>query len=323
MIKDKVTTEREVNAMTEEHPFIQQIDHIGIYARDPRPLFAFFTETLRLPTAFPYTEYDNYTSGSVALGNCFLEIMRFGQPLQQAVTHNGAEYFILGCLTKKGKLAGTLPELARRQIPHSGMVPFFAPQATDENPIQIWANVYLGQLLGENRWTRLFFALTQRTEPSPSAMQSPLLNKISLWLMQKAFANGMPVLTEYYREREAHRRAISSETLAESRGGLLGVERVGEVVVGVRDRAPWARLLAPLTPNEGSAYRIGPGPALRLLPAAAPGIQTITLHVSSLARAKAALDDGAMDYADGGDRLVLTLPESQGISIQLTPTSGR
>ena len=64
--------------MTLTHPLLQQIDHIGIQADNPKALFEFFTEVLGLPVAFPYVEYPYYISGSVVLGNIFLEIMRFG-----------------------------------------------------------------------------------------------------------------------------------------------------------------------------------------------------------------------------------------------------
>lgn len=303
--------------MTENHPFIRQIDHVGVRARDPRPLFSFFCDVLQLPVAFPYTEYANYTSGSVALGNCFLEIMRFGAPLQNSVTHNQAGYFILGFLLKEGTLAASLSELDRRQISHGAPVPFFDPEATDENPVQIWANVYLGRLLGENGWLRLLFAMTSGANPTPSMMKSPLLNTVSLWMMGRAFKDGMPVLTEYYRHRESHRRAISRDTLAERQGGLLGVERVEEVVVETRDPASWERLLAPLAAGEDGAYRPGLGPAVRPIAASAPGIRTIALKVASLARAKAALEGCKIRHAADGRRLSFTIPDSQGLSVQL------
>ena len=43
--------------MTSAHPFIQQIDHIGIHTDNSRALFEFLTEGLELPVIFPYSEY--------------------------------------------------------------------------------------------------------------------------------------------------------------------------------------------------------------------------------------------------------------------------
>jgi catechol 2,3-dioxygenase-like lactoylglutathione lyase family enzyme len=303
------------------HPFVRQIDHIGIYAEDPQPVFTFFSEVLGLPVAFPYTEYAHYTSGSVALGNCFLEIMRFGQPLQEAVPQNRASYFILGFLTGEGGLAAAQQELSLRNVSYSDIVPFFDPAATDDNPIQIWANLYLGRLLGENLWMRLFFALTRQAEPTPSAMQSPLLNRLSLSLMRRAFAQGMPVVTEYYRQREAHQQAISREPLLEAGGGLLGVERVGEVVIGVHAWAPWTHFLAPLAVDDDGVVRLGPGPSLRLVSARSPAIKRISLQVKSLERAQAALAESGAGHSVAGDRLAFTVPDSGGLSLELASSS--
>lgn len=128
------------------HPFLQQIDLVGILADDPGALFAFFTDVLGLPVAFPYVEYPYYTSGSVVLGNIFLEIMRFGSP-KTVPRIPSARYHILGFLAGPGTLAGSSADLERRDVLHSGLVSFFAPEATDENPVAIETNVYLGGLL--------------------------------------------------------------------------------------------------------------------------------------------------------------------------------
>jgi catechol 2,3-dioxygenase-like lactoylglutathione lyase family enzyme len=204
--------------MTLTHPFLQQIDHIGIQADNPRALFEFFTEVLGLPAALPYVEYPYYTSGSVVLGNISLEIMRFGSSRATPRTPS-TRYHILGFLTRPGTLACSPAELERRGVPHSGLVPFFAPEATDENPIAIWANVYLGGLLGENAWMRLLFAMTKKARPKPSLMCSPLLNKISLALMAPAFRDGLPVLTKYYLNHDDAKRAADWEALRQRQGG--------------------------------------------------------------------------------------------------------
>ncbi|HVZ22098.1 MAG TPA: hypothetical protein VG871_13585 [Vicinamibacterales bacterium] len=55
---------------------ISRIDHVGIYTDRPDQVFRFFTDDLCLPVAFPLTTYPSYTTGSIALGNCFLEITK-------------------------------------------------------------------------------------------------------------------------------------------------------------------------------------------------------------------------------------------------------
>lgn len=303
------------------HPFLQQIDHIGIQADNPRALFEFFTEVLKLPVAFPYIEYPYYTSGSVVLGNIFLEIMRFGSS-HTTPRSPSARYHILGFLTRPGTLAGSLAELEQRDVPHSGLVPFFAPEATDENPTAIWANVYLGGLLGENAWMRLLFAMTKQAKPKPSRMRLPLVNKISLALMAGAFRDGLPVLTEYYLGHDDAKRAADWEALRQGQGGGLGVECVQEVIVGVpahtRYQAVWAQLLAPKTLNLDNRSDLEPGPAIRLVTQAQPGIQTIVLQVTSLARVETFARRMGIPTVMKADRMVLKLPQTTGLMLQLT-----
>ena len=59
-------------------PVVRQADRILIESSDPGALFDFFAETLRLPIAWPLTEQQAYTSGSVSTGDVVLEIYRYG-----------------------------------------------------------------------------------------------------------------------------------------------------------------------------------------------------------------------------------------------------
>lgn len=306
--------------MSFTHPFLQQIDHVGIQADNPEALFAFFREELGLPVAFPYAEYPFYTSGSVVLGNIFLEIMRFG-PSRAPSGPPSAQYHILGFLIRPDMLADSLTELERRDVPHSGVVPFFAPEATDENPVTLWDNVYLGGLLGENAWMRLFFAMTRQARPKPSQTRSRLLNRISLALMARAFRGGMPVLTAYYSHNDAAKRAADWEALRQREGGELGVMRVQEVVVAPpaneASREAWARLLAPQTPDAAKRYALPPGPSIRLAAQSQPGVQTMTLQVTSLARAEAFARRREMLMAVQDDGILLRLPYTNGLTLRL------
>ena len=58
-------------------PPIRQIDHVMIKADDPREVFAFFTETLGLPIAWPLEERGGVVSGGVGFGNVNVEAIRF------------------------------------------------------------------------------------------------------------------------------------------------------------------------------------------------------------------------------------------------------
>lgn len=304
--------------MKSSHPFITHIDHIGIHAADPKALFHFFTQVLHLPVAFPYSEYPNYYSGSVTLGNCFLELMRFGA-VGQGAASGTARYHILGFLTEA--LPTAVSELTRRNVPHSGIVPFFAPEATDDDPIQLWANVYLGQLFGHTLWTRLFLAITKQGTPKPSLTRSPWVSAISIFLMARAFRSGMPVLTAYYRHNDDAKRAADWEALRQVQGGPLGIEKVQQVIVGMPQAQAtwdaWQRTLAPLTPGDDGVYRLEPGPAIRLTPAERPGIQNLVLQVRDLAQAETFLRQEGVAVETAAGQLTFFLPHTGRLPVQL------
>lgn len=190
---------------------LTQVDHVGIHSDNPQVLFDFFSRTLGLPIVFEYTRYANYTSGSVSLGNMFLELMRFGVPKQ--TKEISSHYLILGFLIESSMMAACLQELDKKDILHSGLLPFFSPDATDENPIRLWDNVYIGNLLGHNVWQKLFLKMSQNMKPGPSMQQSPLLSTFAVQLMSMSFRHGMPVLTEYHQYIDAHRGAIDGSML--------------------------------------------------------------------------------------------------------------
>jgi hypothetical protein len=58
-------------------PPIRLIDHVMIKANDPREVFAFLTETLGLPIAWPLEERGGVMSGGVGFGNVNVEAIRF------------------------------------------------------------------------------------------------------------------------------------------------------------------------------------------------------------------------------------------------------
>lgn len=75
---------------------ISRIDHVRIYADRPDQVFRFFTDDLCLPVAFPLATHPSYTTGSIALGNCFLEITKLGSPPRPGSASVTARYQILG-----------------------------------------------------------------------------------------------------------------------------------------------------------------------------------------------------------------------------------
>jgi hypothetical protein len=80
----------------------------------------------------------------------------------------------------------------------------------------------------------------------------------------------------------------------------------------------WARLLAPTTLNLDNRYDIEPGPAIRLVPQGQPGIQTMVLQVTSLAGVEAFVRRVGVPTVMKADRVVLKLPQTNGLMLQLT-----
>jgi hypothetical protein len=294
------------------HPFLEQIDHIGIQTDRPEPLYQFFTEQLKLPVAFPYTEYPFYHSGSVVLGNCFLEIKRFTTPTP------AARYYILGMRVKSGGLELASNALTARGLPHSGLIPFYASEATDANPTRLWSNIYLGDLFEHNLWQKFFFGLTRAAAPTPS-QQSPWLTRIMLALMARAMRHALPVLTEYHQGHDKAKQAADQQALQACSGGLLGVEAVREVVIGrpgpELSRWLWGRLLSPIEPDQYSTWPMGMGPAIRLINRNRAGLVTIVLKVAAVDKAKQALKQLNLLKHTSAERLVFSLPHTNGLEM--------
>src|SRR5687767_11777379 len=69
------TPQRSANVTS---PPIRQIDHIMIRTASPHELYAFFTETLQLPVAWPITSpRAGVTTGGVGFGNVNVEAIQF------------------------------------------------------------------------------------------------------------------------------------------------------------------------------------------------------------------------------------------------------
>lgn len=236
-------------------------------------------------------------------------------------TKPASQYQILGFLVHQGQLATAVELLDQRRIAHGGIVPFFAPDATDNNPVAIWENVYLGGVLGSNWWMRQLFAALRRSTPTPSQQRSNMVNTLVVPFLQRAFRTGMVVLTDYYQQNDDAKRAADAEALTTCQGGALGVLGVYEIGIGTpdlsADHAQWQRLLNPIQPTATHRWALPPGPAIRLEKWPVPNIRTMTLTVRTLDRARSWIADHGLqaEYTDGAIRLVL--PTADGLSVKL------
>jgi hypothetical protein len=62
-------------ADSQTNSLARQVDHIIIQSDDPEATFKLLSETLRLPIAWPFQSYGDFSSGAVNLGNVALEVI--------------------------------------------------------------------------------------------------------------------------------------------------------------------------------------------------------------------------------------------------------
>lgn len=308
-------------AMIASHPFLNQIDHVGIRADDPARLFQFFTQSLGLPTASPLTDYSGYSSGRVALGGMDLDIVGLGTVARPGSAQlNPARFQILSFLSLSRPLTRLLPEIERRGLRHSGVIPFFAPGREGHEPLKLWERIYLSDLLGENVWQRALFSLT-RQAPNTAAGQARLSSRFMQTLLARASGQSMVTLTGYYQRAES-RPAADRSALPQWPGGRLGIEDVREVVIGVpnliKATGAWVQLLRPLAPGDDGLWHVGAGPAIRLRAMPRHGIATLVLKVSSLEQAQRALHALRAPTSTTYDRVTFGVPGSPDLTFELT-----
>ena len=251
---------------------IRRIDHIMIGADDPAKVYAFFTEVLRLPVAWPLmSPREGVATGGVGFGNVNVEAIRFpgqkGQPSRAQ---------LLGFGFEPSPLATSLAELDRRGITYGERRPLIVT-AQDGSKTTLWTNLTLLQFSdGE----------------AADATTHVFLSEYS-----RAYVN-----VEQRRERLRRQ-------LAEHGGGPLGVQAVKEVIVGVTDlavaRGLWQKLLAPTRSSASSTWQVGNGPAIRLLQTKENAPHGLVISVASLPRAKAFLREKGLLGTDSDDEATI------------------
>ena len=238
-------------------PPIRQVDHVMIRADDPARLFAFFTEILRLPIAWPMVSpRAGVTTGGVGFGNVNVEAITFPEQKRRS---SPAE--LLGFALEPASLRDSLAELDRRGISYGEPRPLVST-GQDGAKNTLWTNVTLRQF---------------------SDADGPSDASIHIFLSEYS-----PTYVDV-----EERRARLRKQLIESGGGPLGVEAVKEIVIGVTDleraRGLWQKLLDPAPSSGSSSWQVGSGPAIRLVRAEKSTVQELVISVASLPRAKAFL----------------------------------
>ena len=262
---------------------IRQIDHIMIRTGDPRELYAFFAETLRLPTAWPMTSpRAGVMTGGVGFGNVNVEAI-------QVPGQTDPRPRLVGFAFEPAALDESLIELNRRGLASGERRPLVAT-GPDGSTRTLWTNVTLRQF---------------------SDSDNPADATIHIFLSEYS--------PSYVNVVE--RRARLRSQLAGSRGGPLGVVDVKEVIIGAVDldvaRRLWQKLLDPTPSATSNTWQIGSGPAVRLVPANENRIQALLIRVASLERAKTFLRDRQLLGADAAGHVTIDPSKVGGLDLRL------
>jgi uncharacterized protein (TIGR02246 family) len=263
-------------------PPVLKVDHIMIRTDDPSKLYAFFSETLRLPVAWPMAVRGGVTSGGVGFGNANVEAIRFpGQTRSQTR--------LVGFGFEPSPLAECLAELDRRGIAYGEPRPFIAAQSDGTNKL-LFTNVTLRQFSDADR---------------------PVAAATHIFLSEYN-----PAYVDV-----AQRRARLWNELQASGGGPLGIKAVKEIVIGATDERAtarlWGKLLEPRPENEPGLWAVGDGPAIRVVRATENKLLGLIISVVSLSRAKSfLLERGLLGSVTEKD-LTIEPSKVEGLNIRL------
>jgi hypothetical protein len=117
------------------------------------------------------------------------------------------------------------------------------------------------------------------------------------------------------------RRARLRDELTARRGGPLGLVRVQEVIIGTADlrgaNRAWETLLAPERRADADVWRIGDGPAVRLVQAKRDMIQGLVLAVAALPTAREFLEKEGLLGVSSETELLIAPSKIRGLTIRL------
>ena len=270
-------------------PPVRHIDHIMIRADDPGELYSFFTETLKLPVAWPLEVRGGVTSGGVGFGNVNVEAIKFPGPTDRPVgTH------LVGFAFAPSPLRESLAELDRRGITYAEPRPFVSTGPGGAR-MTFFTNVTLRQFSDADR---------------------PADATIHIFLSE---------YNQVYVDADRRRARLRTQ-LAEAGGGPLGVTGIQEVLVGATDvrsaDSLWGMLLRPTRASAPGLWNIGDGPAIRLVPARERVLQGLVVRVASLRQARAFLQERGLLGSASDTTLTIAPAKVHGLSIRLVEASG-
>jgi len=122
------------------------------------------------------------------------------------------------------------------------------------------------------------------------------------------------------REKDNARHAELQTEFAAAKGGPLGLVGVEEILVRYtsdESRRRWVRLLEPARPNAENLWRLGDGPAIRLIKDSRTGMAGLVLKVRSVATATRVLKDRGMLGKTRDGQVQIRKDKTSGLAIFL------
>jgi hypothetical protein len=312
-----------------DKPVLKQLDHVIARVCDAVALHRLFSETLGLPVSWDVKSYASFTSGGISLGNVMLEILTVGDEhssSDKSLAHFRA--FVFEC----DSLAKAVREIRRRKLSCSSVVPYIESPSNGLPKTHLWSNAFLDGLAGSDFWTRyiifstrmpgyMFWANLLHGSKIEQSGMSRLFSGSLVFLVEYEYQNftDMPFWSDFKSHDE--KRAFDAEALRAKQGGALGLERVQEITVAVKDyektNQNWARLLSPTQPVAAGLWEIADGPAVRLLPGDTDAIQGLVFKVSDPERAKTFLREKGMLDSTSGEQIRIKPEKIYGLDIRL------
>lgn len=226
---------------------VRQVDHIIIAVANPRPLFALLSDTLRLPIAWPVTNYGRFESGGVSVGNVNIEILRVDPAAGSAEARGSAR--LIGIQFEPVLLARALEVLTARGLAHG---PSRLGPTDDPPPTGAFSYTNVGLPGISVRGMRV--SLVEYRWPDIHAYRQALNDS----LRQRA---GGPL------------GLLAADVVVVGAGGDAAYE------------AAWGTLLAPGPMREPGVWVVGAGPAIQVDLSAPKGLHRLVLRVRSLSEA--------------------------------------
>jgi len=265
-------------------PIVRQVDQILIESGNPKALFSFFTDDLKLPIAWPMAAQKGYVSGGVSAGNIILEIFQY-------TDRNGgfakAQARYSGLAFEPYPLSNALTELQTSRIPFNPPEPQYSPLPDGSRGV----------------------SLTRVTLPSFS---------------NAGFSVFLYEYSPSFLQVEVRRKQLGNRLTLNDGGplGLQSVREIVIVTGNLKKRlATWNQLLG--NPYSPGIWRIGSGPEIRLVEGqGADRIQELILEVKYLDRAKAFLRKKGM-LSPGGSSLNPAIVQQLRINLAESPKTDR